>query len=528
MRTALVLLLTVSQLACHGHEAVKPPAPPAPARPADVIAIASVRSVVDAAAGIRAYADAVRPGAGVFVSVANASQGIASMLGAASADGIAMDRPLHLILLDPRKYPKHPVVLLAHADPARLRLGAEVAVVSKEGVSLVGDRAAVDLCAAWALGPLAAEEAPARPTVRVDPRALLERYRAEIERGMKMATQAIEQQGSGIGPMLMAELDIMLRIARQTREVRLALAADAAEAALELSFTPIPGSAFEQFNRAQRPAQADLLARVASPRSTMIMIGYYAIGPVGDELYALVVPTLARWVGTSADASFRRRWDDALGHFKGPFAAAGGEGSVVAGVMRHVLMVDDGPKTIAAMTALFPWTRPTHVEMGGIGMDMTPRRAVATHEGISIDEAVIHYDWSKLPPAQAAQMRALSRSDPHVAMAGFDHYVAIAMGPQGAVDEMKRLIGVVRRGPAGQLPPGARTAVDAATGRKASFLVFMNLAAMMQAATGKSTSPASPATSGMTMEVGFPDGDALIRFGMPAAHVGDLQRTFAP
>jgi hypothetical protein len=87
-------------------------------------------------------------------------------------------------------------------------------------------------------------------------------------------------------------------------------------------------------------------------------------------------------------------------------------------------------------------------------------------------------------------------------------------------ESMRRVIDNLRRGKTpGPLPPGGDEAFSAAARRKASYVMFMNVADSLAAVTGRT----AQATSGLTMELGFPAGTASLRVGMPAAHVRDIQ-----
>jgi hypothetical protein len=92
--------------------------------------------------------------------------------------------------------------------------------------------------------------------------------------------------------------------------------------------------------------------------------------------------------------------------------------------------------------------------------------------------------------------------------------VAVTWGPN-ALPDMQRTIDMSRRGPAVALSPGSKAAFDAAAGRKASYVAFMNMASTMAAVTGRTIQT----DSGISMELLFPEGRAAMRMGLPAAHV---------
>ena len=520
MRTAAALLLTLSLVAC--QKDVEPDKPKGPPQPDDVIAVASARSLAETTGRARQYIEAVRPGSGAAVTPQAAATALAQAIGATSIDGIALDKPLHVIVLDPKKYPR-PLLLLGRGDAAAVKPGDAVAVKGQDGHALLGDKAAVEMVAAWAFGDLAAQQAPASPTVRASLRKLVERYRAEIEQGKQAMSKGMGAASPGISKIIEVEIELLLRLASQTEEMSAVLDATTTEAWFELSFTPTPGSTFEAFNKAQRPASAAQLTRLpGTPSSSMLMVGNYELGPLRGVLYDMMGPMVATWAGVPADDAFRKRWDELLGHFAGPIAVSMTQGADLTSSMQQLLDVDDGPKTMAAVKALFPWNRPSTIDMFGImKMQMTPRQAAATHDGVAIDEMAIRFDLSSMPAPEQQMMRMMYGEEMKVLVAGFDKHLAMTMGPR-ALEDMQRTIDMVRRGPAVALPSGGKVAFDAGAGRKSSYVIFMNMASAMAAATGRTVQT----ETGVAMELLFPEGRAALRFGMPAAHVRAIMGSF--
>ncbi|HKE20045.1 MAG TPA: hypothetical protein VKB80_34460 [Kofleriaceae bacterium] len=523
MRVAPPLVLCLSLLACQ-----KAPAPAGepkgPPPPDDVIAVASVRSLDEAAARYQQFLEAVQPGAGAALTAKAAAAGLAGAVGASSIDGIALDKPMHVIVLDPKKHPR-PVLLLGHGNAAAMKAGGAVAVEGKDGAALVGEKAGVELCAAWALGSLFREEVPASPTVRASLRKLAALYQPEIEQVKQSMGQVMTGGGSaGMAKVLQLEIDLLLRLAAQTEEMRLVVDASATEASLELRFTPAPGSAFEAFDKAQRPATEALFTHLtrlpSTPGSTMLFIGDYELGPLRGVVFDLIGGAVASWAGTTPDAAFRRRWDDLLGHFKGPIAMASSQSAGPGTSMQQVMEVDDAPKTVAAIKALLPWNRPYTVDVFGMmKMQVTPQEAVATHDGVAIDALTIAFDMAGADPMTQQILRRQWGDGMQLVMAGFDGRLAMVMG-KDALADMKATIDIARRrAPAVDLPGGAKLALGPATQRKASYIFFMNMAASMAAMTGRPTT----ADSGVTMELGFAGGNASVRFGVPAAHIRELK-----
>jgi hypothetical protein len=518
MRTCLPLALLL--FACTKEDVTND----GPPQPADVIAVASVASFTGAVGRFQQYAEALRPGAGAMVAAQLTGAMVGSAVGAENVDGIAFDQPLHLIILDPRKHPQ-PIVLLAHADPARLHPGGDVTSRAEGGAVLLGNKVAVDLCAAWAFGSLIKEKAPASPTIRASLRDLVERYGADIDKAVGSAGELLSTQSPGVGRVIQMELDWVKRLARHTEQIHLAVDAAAGEAWFEIGLTPTAGSLFDSFTRAQQPAAIGLIPRLSgTSRANSLMAGKYRLGPVRKVMFELAGEWMAQWAGVKLDAEFEKRWNAFLDHFQGSMAGSMGDAGGVGLTLQQVTEVDDGPATVAAAKALFSNPGPHTVDMFGLAKaTITMQNGVATHDGVSIDEMNMQLDFAGFPPAQQSIMQAMYGNEMRVHYAGFDKYFVLTMG-KTAPEDMQRTIDLVRRGPDAALPAGAKAALDGAVGRKATFMMFMNLASSMAVLTGRTV----PATSGINMEVSFPDGKALMRIGVPAAHVRDIQSVFAP
>ncbi len=299
--------------------------------------------------------------------------------------------------------------------------------------------------------------------------------------------------------------------------------ASAAEAWFELGFTPTPGSAFEAFNKAQRPAPAALLSRLpGTAAASMLMTGYYEMGSLKGLLYDLMGETIASWTGVKADDAFRSRWDALLAHFTGPLAMSSSQGAGLLS-MQQLFAVNDGPKTIAAMKELLPWKEPKTIDVFGMmKMQITPRAAAATHDGVSIDEMTIRFDLTSLPPQQQQAMKLMYGDEAKAMVAGFDQHMAVTWGPS-ALPDMQRTIDMARRGPAVALSPGSKAAFDGAAGRKASYVFFMNMASAMAAVTGRTVQT----DTGVSMEMLFPEGRAAMRMSLPSAHMRAIMGGFA-
>src|SRR5262245_50443223 len=147
MRHALAACLFL--LSCSRAGSKLPP-------PADYLGMLSVKSLDAAAGRIDSYLKTITPGGQVGLTGRTAEPPLASLLSVKSLDGLAFDKPLHLVCLDPKKFSR-PFVLVGTATDAK-KLGAAVgeANLKLDGTrALIGVKQTVDAVAPWALATLA-------------------------------------------------------------------------------------------------------------------------------------------------------------------------------------------------------------------------------------------------------------------------------------------------------------------------------------------------------------------------------------
>src|SRR5262249_44868617 len=285
---------------------------------------------------------------------------LATLVSARSLAGVAIDKPLHLVILDPKKHAKPLLLLAGVTDAQKLKAGVgELETKGEGGRARIGAQAEVAAPAAWAFAALA--DAPAAPTLRLDLGRLVDRYRPDIEAARKQL-QPLLAQSPGAGKILEAEIDILTRLAAQTRELTVTVDATAQEAVLELALAPNPGSGMETFIKAQHPLSPAILGKLPNlDKAAYVLAGDYNLGAARDEVYALLSGFFGDVLGAAPDAAWKQRFNAWLDRFTGPVAGA----MEVAGggfAFHQVAEVDDGPRAVAEVKALFPLTAPRTID----------------------------------------------------------------------------------------------------------------------------------------------------------------------
>jgi hypothetical protein len=481
--------------------------------PADYLGVVSVKSLDGTAARIDAFLQTITPGTKTGLTGRAAEMPLAMLVSARSLDGLAFDKPMHLVVLDPKKFTRPCVLVGTVVDQSKLAAAVgEQNLKVVGGRALIGDKPVFDIVETWALATLT--EGPEAPTMRLDLARLVERYRPEID-GFRQQMAPLFAKQPLMATMFDVEMDVMTRLAAQTQELTLALDVDVKEANLEIALIPRPGTTLEAFGKAQVPATLDLLGKIPGvDAADYVLVGNYHLGPVREAVYELMAGMLGGLLGAPPDAAFKKRWDAALDHFAGPIGSASKFEKAGGISFAQIAEVDDGARAVADAKALFPLSAPRTFEVMGMKLTLELHEGVGTHQGVSIDEYSLALDLASLPPEQQEMLRKMYGEKLHLAMAGKGKFFYMTWGTN-AVAALDPLLD----GASGSPSPAAKSALSAATGRRASFAMFMNLTGALAAMTGRTAT----AESGISFEMSFPDGTSRLRIAVPAVHVRELQ-----
>jgi len=517
-----LLLVIVCLGACQKGGTTSSPPPEAknePPPPADVIATVTFAHAATFVGHLGKYVDKVAPGMGARLDGAMLTQGFASMTNAGSLEGIDLDKPVRIILLDPKKHTQSPVVLLASfADVEKLKKGAgQAKVEAQDGRALVGADAEIAAVKTWAFGTLAGQAAPESPTAEVWLDRVMLAYRADIENFAKQ--MASMNLGATVQAVLKGEIEVLLAVGEQSDRMMLSLDAADDDAALNVALAPKAGTALARFVAAQKPFDGKLLNGIPSTEHpAMVMIGHTELGELSEPMYRWLGPILAQIADKPFDESFHKLWQDWLKLFTGDFAAITWlEGGATA--MNEIISVTDGKAAQKMVQEFLAGLKsPKKVSFMGIDMTFTGGFGAAQHGDASIDTVAVAIDTTNMPALQQEMMKRMYPDGMKMAYAGWGKTFGIAIGPKSA-DQMNALIDNAGKPPA--LSPFVQAAVDGSVKRKESMVMVMNLAAMMAP-----LSQGPPAQSGMIWTLGFSDGRAALRMDLPAAHIGEMMGAF--
>ncbi len=516
---AVAALLLFAALGC--ERADKDDPQPAPPPPDAVVATMSTGSLARTLDGIRAYAEAIRPGAGLFVHDEVLAEALAREAGAASLEGLDLSGPVHIVLLD---NPTRTVVVGKAADRAALEKGRGGAhLIVRDGWALVGPKDAVELVADWAVSGLVGARTASAPgaieaTTYVD--RLMTRHAAAITEMRQAVASQMSAADPQNGAVMAAYMTAIFNLAGDSARLTAALVIDADSADLDLALVPKPGSALAGFVAAQKPtdfAAAETLP--AAVPTAMFMAGRLALGPYRKAALAMFSKMMNVGEDQLFERVFTRLADLATGDFAAGFAVTPGGVTMI-----EVIPVSDaGAAEKAVREVAVATAAGTPVSSMGIRLTHTGHPDLARHGGAVIHGVTTTVDLDSAPPLQRdllARMYGDGGQKMHLAFppgALIASIGEIALCEQ-AID--------ARTGQAARLrlAPSLASFVQAARARRDSVLFVMDLVALLGTFRAATTPGAAPpaaqlAAPGISLSLGFADRSAHL-------HITLLAETF--
>jgi hypothetical protein len=248
------------------RQPVLPAIPDSPAAMPDaVLATFSIGSPRAQLAELSAYADAINPGLGAMVG-ANVLPALAGVAGAPGLDGYDLDKPLHVVVLDPKQGGGEVMLVVAVADADRLAgsVGGSALLQMHQGFAAIGKTQALVAASPYALSNLARATVPAHPHLTVHMNRIMDAYGADLEKRMRDNFGASQPPGQ----VMLAQQ--MVSVLRGVDRIEAGLQASAQDATATVSVFPTAGSLLAGWASAQQPA--DFTAAQRLPKGPWMML----------------------------------------------------------------------------------------------------------------------------------------------------------------------------------------------------------------------------------------------------------------
>lgn len=270
------------------------PATPAPL-PNSVLGTLSIGNPTGQLANLAAFADAVQPGFGAMVAPAQLLQGMAGTVGAPGLEGADLNKPLHLLLLDPKKGGGPALLVVAVADQQKMigTVGGGAVAQFHGGYAAIGAGAAILAASPYALSNLAKTQPPAHPHAVIYVNRIMDSYGAEID------SQFRQSMGGSPAEAEKKMAEGMIQVMQSIERIEADLDASAQGANATFAVFPEQGSGLAAWAGLQKPSDYTVASRL--PAGQWLLVGAGRIdssslqGFATDMATAQGKPEIAEW-----------------------------------------------------------------------------------------------------------------------------------------------------------------------------------------------------------------------------------------
>ena len=252
------------------------PSQPAP-MPAAVLATFSIGDPKGQLAQLSAYVDAMQPGMGAMVG-ANFLPSLAGMVGAPGLDGYDLAKPLHVLILDPKKGGGEVLLVMAVADQQKLvgSVGGDAMVQVHDGFAAIGKGPSLVAASPYALSNLAKGQVAAHPVAVFHMNKIMDSYGNEVRQQLQGS------MGASKTPAEQKAADAMVKALSSVERIEGSLMASAQTATLSFAVVPVASSVLAQWGSMQKPSDFSVASRLPKADWLMVGAGNIELGPMAS------------------------------------------------------------------------------------------------------------------------------------------------------------------------------------------------------------------------------------------------------
>lgn len=261
-----------------GGQLVLPEIPSSPAAmPAAVLATFSIGDPKGQMAELSAYVDAMQPGMGAMVG-ANFLPALSGMVGAPGLDGYDLTKPLHILILDPKKGGGEVLLVMAVADQQKLvgSVGGDAMVQVHGGFAAIGKGPSLVAASPYALSNLARTKPAAHPVAVFHMNKIMDSYGADVQRQLQ------QSMGASKTPAEQKAADAMVKALSSVERIEGSLMASAQTATLSFAVFPVASSVLAQWGTMQKPSDYSVASRLPNAPWLMVGAGHIELGPMAS------------------------------------------------------------------------------------------------------------------------------------------------------------------------------------------------------------------------------------------------------
>jgi hypothetical protein len=472
-------------------------------RPADVFAVADTASpVAELDAWVKVVAawrggTAMPPGETILPGL------LGKLVGATPIQGVAGDKPLRALFLNPQKFAQPVVLSVAVRDLRALQaslVGTGLVAEAKRGYAVIGNQKAVD----YVLGFMRRLPAPSahggvQSTLFVPPVWAAYGPQLLMAKSALLSQPQKDPQSAGLQTYA-ALVDQLLAGVAQFEELGVTLSIEHGQPQMTVRLDVQRGGTLDKAFSAQRPSDFALLSRL--PASSVPFVG------AGTLDIASLQGFFAPWFGAGSSASDAKELnallDDFSRTFTGDLAMTGSTAGGGRMSFQYLAGVRDGAHTLDLFQRWYALVNRIGM-FGGKAKTTQKPLAAEKYDGVNVSRTELQYDFSGVQGYKGpARMTGTS------AYAAFDGLLAMVASTLGAADDMHSLIDSARHGKnAYQLEGSARAALEAARAARDSFWIWADFARLTPGAP-----PSLPRGTGLSLALGFAPGRARLRLAL--------------
>lgn len=459
--------------------------------------------------GVRAFANAVQPGAGAAVSQQMIDMQGARMVGASSLEGLDASSPEYFLIVADK--PISIAVIGKIADDKLLTADTASTTVSRKGGwAVIGAKSAVAKVGPWALANLPSQPAPTAITATIYVPTLLARYKAELTKAR--ADMSAQIKTSPNPEMMQSFFDGFFGALAETAEVRVTVDASAADAALDVALVPRAGSRLGKFIATQHPSDYALLADLPDDPAMIVAAGHLENGPYRAGMLELMSEMYAHGLPKDLIASIDAIMKASTADMAMSMRFAPGKGMAMA----QVFGLADKKAADAAFAKVFAAIGKSRTFSSmGFTATLTANPTPVDHDGVTLRSYDTTYDFSKAPADQRATMQAmLGAGGLRTVYATFDTLGVSVLAPDGEAMAGRTIDAA--RGKGRHYAPSKEIGdlLTASRDRKESFAAVLDFASFASVMGMPSTTKLSGA---LLISAGFADQNAHLRFTLTAS-----------
>jgi hypothetical protein len=446
--------------------------------------------------------DAVQPGTGGMFDAGMLLQQITAEWGGLPSAAFDLEKPLYLLIVDGEASPMVLVAAVADRDAIAAALPEDAAMRMHRGYAAIGAPAVLDQVAGYALTRLRDEPLPPALTIVVRLEQIIARHGATFTASLRMLSASMPDPSGQ--KMLDAYISLIEAMMQQSKSMRVVLEPGAAGISVHMLLDALPDTTLAGFVQAQSPSDYALVRETATGADDFFVGGrldYGTIPHVFDQFWTALLAAAPDDSGAAdAMSESMRRWIEVIrdefamsGRFDEKERASMRLRARIADAAQAQALIKDWHELIKRTPAAFKYRKPRvqTVRVQGVPVQvLTAEFAGATPEEQELMEKIY---GPKLISATAVTRDRMS----------------MTMG-QNAQREIRELLAAK---PAAE----EHAAVTDARARGESMLIYLDLASLVGRVQGKS--PASRATAGVTMGIGFEGGTTRWRITVPTQQI---------